>query len=91
MNRINSLIGSPSVCWRGYPIILYTGFPTGINSINSKKKNKIIPIINIRGFYIGLLTLPSNVVYPQSYDGYYKKKGPCHIGLMFITEHPKYQ
>jgi hypothetical protein len=38
----------------------YNGFPTGINVINNKKKNKIIPIINIRGF----LFLPSKVIYP---------------------------
>ena len=68
MNRLNSLIGSPSVGLEGYPIIQYNGFLTGINIINKKKRNKTIPIINIRGFYMGLLTLPSNVVYPQSYD-----------------------
>ena len=44
MNRINSLIGSPSVGWRWCDGNDYNGFPTGINIRNNKKKNKVTPI-----------------------------------------------
>jgi len=67
--------------------IPYNGFSTGINIINKKKIDKR----NISNISIGFLILPSNVVYPQPYNGYYPKKGPNYVGLLFITKHPKYQ
>ena len=74
----------------GLFIIHYNGFPRGINVINKKKKNKITPIINIKGFYIGLLTLPSNVVYPQSYNRHTPKKGSNYKGILFVTMEPNH-
>ena len=40
-----------------------TGSPGGINIINSKKKNKIFPIVNISGFYIGLIVTSKGVIH----------------------------
>ena len=39
-----------------------TGSPGGINIIKSKKKNKIFPIVNISGFYIGLIVTSKRVI-----------------------------